>query len=183
VNDRSRAIFIALIVQLIVSVALFPWSASIEKEFYSGAKMALVIGVLANVVTRLVMMQWVPIASAWYLLIGFAFAMISAGAAVALADSGLVAPSAASLGCVVLQQIGFATIAFHVQQRATESRISRAGILLAIAGMASFFAVAVPSLLRRIDIRQVSPNEVTDLVFAAPVILIALIGIMRRPAR
>jgi hypothetical protein len=37
---------------------MMPWRAASDAEFYSGAKMALAIGLLANVLTQLVMMRW-----------------------------------------------------------------------------------------------------------------------------
>jgi hypothetical protein len=56
-SDRARAIVVALIVQLIVTAALVPWSAASDPELYAGAKLALAIGLLANVLTQLVMMR------------------------------------------------------------------------------------------------------------------------------
>lgn len=94
-KDRVNAVVLGLIVQLAVTIVLAPWDAASEAEFYSGVRMALALGLLANVLTRLVMMLWVarktasrPRARAaqravrgeigvfWYVLIALAFALV-----------------------------------------------------------------------------------------------------------
>jgi hypothetical protein len=56
-SDRARALIVALIVQLVVSAALMPWGEASDAQFYSRVKIALAIGLLANVLTQLVMMR------------------------------------------------------------------------------------------------------------------------------
>ncbi len=56
-SDRARALIVALLVQLIVTGALIPWRDASDAHFYARVKIALALGLLANVLTQLVMMR------------------------------------------------------------------------------------------------------------------------------
>jgi hypothetical protein len=108
-KDRLTTVVLGLIVQLAVSLALAPWDAASEREFYGGVKIALAIGLLANVVVRLVRMLWAGRTTAsrpqartpqdaargeigvfWYLLIALAFALVILMVLVGIVRTGLV---------------------------------------------------------------------------------------------
>jgi hypothetical protein len=57
VSKRASAILIGLLVQVVVTAIFVPWDPS-SREFASGVKLALALGLLANVLTRLVLFRW-----------------------------------------------------------------------------------------------------------------------------
>jgi hypothetical protein len=194
------AFLIALAAQLAVVVLLTPWIAPTSAEFYEGAERALIISLFAHVIVRLVLpLVWrteTVLGNAergvgsqhrsgggpW----GLAFQAFSASMLVALGvamaiDNQFIGDTVGIFLCVTAQQLAFVTAAFQMRERSQAAR--GAGrtwpSLTVICLLALYFSLVVPSLFRQIATGTVVQNNPENLVFAIPVILVALAGIIR----
>jgi hypothetical protein len=197
---RARDFLVALVVQAAVAMLLAPWNAPTEAEFYAGSRRALLVSLLAHVVVRLALpWVWPPRAALaageadesngrpnrWgagsLLSLALIAAMLIALVFAMALDNAFIGWVVATFLCVTAQQIAFAAVAFHIQERARAgSSRARTWPSLAVAcGSALYFALVIPSLFRQIATGTGAQNDPENLVFAIPVILTALFGSLR----
>jgi hypothetical protein len=162
---RVPPLVAALLAQMIVSVMFVPWAAASQVEFFTGAKRALVAGIIAHVIVLLfllgrrstVAVQGVnePLVAgrmsarfAGWRLILFAFATVMVLALIGAISiqAGILAGFSATLLIVVVQQLVLAAVAFQVLKHAMDhDRTDRIMPKLAvICVLAALFSVTGP---------------------------------------
>ncbi len=199
---RVPPFLIALIAQILVSALFAPWDAPTDIEFYRGAKRLLVAGLIVHVIIRFALPRWLrgttprdipeqdtalsQVAGSrfgpWRVVFrAFAGAMAITLACAMAADKGLIGKLTGTVLCIAAQQLTFATAAFNLQQPAVTQGVAgrHSGKLVVICLLALYFSVVVPSLFAQIATGKAVPNDAANLIFAIPVILVALLGLIR----
>jgi hypothetical protein len=195
-----RDFLAALVVQMAIAMLLAPWNAPTETEFYAGSRRALLVSLLAHVVVRLALPLVRPPKAAlaagevgepnggpkrWgagsLLSLALVAAMLIALVFAMALDNAFLGEAVATFFCVTAQQLAFATVVFHIQERARAGRSrGRTWPSLTVACLlALYFSLVIPSLFRQIATGTGVQNDPGNLVFAIPVILIALFGSLR----
>jgi hypothetical protein len=109
----------------------------------------------------------------------FAALFLSLGT-IKVMQARLLTESSALLVCVTAQQLVFASAAYYIRRGVLtdELRITAIKGLMAICVLAGLFAVMMPPLFKELATSGVVPIDPSDLVFAIPVILVTLVGVI-----
>ena len=154
---RKPPFLIALVAQIVVSVSLTPWKAATDLEFYRGAKLALVIGLIVHAILRLALPRlrraaplniFEPDTKSFQDRSSNVFLCFVAAMAISLAcglaiKRGFVGELIGTALCVALQQLVFITAVFNVQQpmRGQDTPRRSSAKLIIISLLALYFSL------------------------------------------
>ena len=95
-------------------------------------------------------------------------------------DHGYLGERVGTLLCVGAQQLAFADAVFRIRSMSNRVNGARSTTsLIVICLMAMYFSLVVPSLFTQIHTGRVVPNEPANLIFSVPVVLLAVVMLIR----